>query len=394
MKSLLFTIVMLVVFAGALFAQSTTIKLPTADNNSSFVVTDSANAVLSKIFGCGGFYILGNPGGQTLPVTGAGVRLMWDPAHPAAFRAGGVSGTQWDKVNIGPYSTAMGYNTTASGRASTAMGENTTASGNATAMGYNTAASGYASTAMGRYTTASDYASTAMGDNTTASGDKTTAIGTYVSTNGHQGSCIIGDNSTTTVANSSANNQMMMRFDGGYALYSSAVLTAGVSMASGGNSWSSISDSTKKEHFAEASGEYFLQSISQLRLGSWNYKGQDAQCYRHYGPMAQEVFHYFGKDQHGTIGNDTALASADLDGVMMICLQALEKRTSELQRATASFSELEKIVSEQRETLASRNKEIDELKSDFIQLKKEIAAMMELMPSSAHPSLTSAGLPK
>jgi hypothetical protein len=79
MKSLLFTVVMLVFFVGALFAQSTTIKLPTADNNSSFVVTDNADAILLKTFGFGGFYILGNFSGAALPVSGAGMRLMWDP---------------------------------------------------------------------------------------------------------------------------------------------------------------------------------------------------------------------------------------------------------------------------------------------------------------------------
>lgn len=45
--------------------------------------------------------------------------------------------------------------------------------------------------------------------------------------------------------------------------------------------------------------------------------------------MAQEIFHYFGKDDYGTIGNDTTLATADMDGIMMIALQALEKRTAE-----------------------------------------------------------------
>jgi hypothetical protein len=379
MKSLFLTVVMLIVFTDAFFAQSTTIKLPTANNSSCFVVTDNADAVLLKIFGNGGFYMLGSSTNAPLSVTGAGPRLMWDPYNPA-FRAGYVDGTQWDAANIGAYSSAMGANTKASGRSSTAMGNLTTASGpHATAMGYSTTASGESSTAMGNYTT--------------ASGDYSTAIGYCVSTNGF-GSCIIGDNSTGTVTNSSMSNQMTMRFANGYHLYSSSDLTTGVSISAGGSSWSTISDSTKKEHFAKANGEYFLQSISQLRLGSWNYKGQNAQHYRHYGPMAQEIFHYFGKDQNGTIGNDTILASADMDGIMMICLQALEKRTSELQRATASISELEKTVSEQRETLASRNKEIDKLKSDFIQFKKEIVAMMELKPSSAHSSLISADLPK
>jgi Hep_Hag. len=75
------------------------------------------------------------------PVSGAGRRLMWIPAK-SAFRAGYVSGSQWDDANIRLYSTAMGRDTTASGYSSTAMG-------------YSTTASGYYSTAMGDGTTAS-----------------------------------------------------------------------------------------------------------------------------------------------------------------------------------------------------------------------------------------------
>jgi len=371
MKSLLFTFVVFVVFTGALFAQSTTVKLPTADTTSSFVVTDNNNNVLLKIFGWG------------------------------AFRAGSVNATQWNPAYIGQNSSATGYNTTASGVGSTAMGGNTEASAtvstamgnstiasgaNSTAMGYNTTASGLnstamgylttasypvatamgsgsqatnqyatamglgttasgsASTTMGGYTTANGNYSTAMGYNTIAYGNYTTAIGNYVSTSiggGYTGSCIIGDNSTTTTTNSSASNQMMMRFAGGYVLWTNSAANVGTSIGAGDNTWSSVSDSTKKEYFAKADGEYFLHSISQLRLGSWNYKSQDAKHYRHYGPMAQEVFHYFGKDAYGTIGNDTTLGSANMDGIEMICLQALEKRTSELQKAQEKISALE-----------------------------------------------------
>ena len=55
------------------------------------------------------------------PVSGAGRRLMWIPGK-AAFRAGEVLGTQWDDINVGLRSTAMGFDTTAGGFASTAMG--------------------------------------------------------------------------------------------------------------------------------------------------------------------------------------------------------------------------------------------------------------------------------
>src|SRR5688500_8467681 len=55
----------------------------------------------------------GNP-----PVSGAGSRMLWYPAK-AAFRTGLVTGTQWDKINIGQYSFSSGYNTIAKGDYST-----------------------------------------------------------------------------------------------------------------------------------------------------------------------------------------------------------------------------------------------------------------------------------
>ncbi len=355
MKSLLFTIGMLVVFTNALFAQSTTIKLPTADTTSSFVVTDNNNNVIMKMFG-------------------------WD-----AFRVGSVISAPIGQYSIalgfnpiasGNYSTAMGDGAIASGNSSTAVGSNTEASGIvSTAIGLATTASGNYSTAMGWGTTASGIASTAMGDGAIASGDYSTAIGYDVSTNGATGAgcCIIGDKSTRSRLFSSNPNQMMAIFDGGYQFFTKADYTTSVYLINGSNAWSTTSDSTKKEHFAKADGEYFLQSISQIRLGSWNYKKQDAQHFRHYGPMAQDVYHYFGKDTYGTIGNDTSLATADMDGIEMICLQALERRTSELQKATAKIAELEKRTSE----LQAAQEKISALETSLNKLSTVVQTLVD-----------------
>jgi len=93
-------------------------------------------------------------------------RRMFFDKSKAAFRAGFVTGTEWDDANRGLYSVAMGLNTIASGTRSTAMGYGTTASGwESTAMGYGTDASGGSSTAMGLNTIASGEHSTAMGEN-------------------------------------------------------------------------------------------------------------------------------------------------------------------------------------------------------------------------------------
>ena len=90
-------------------------------------------------------------------------------------------------TTVGAYSTAEGFDTTASGESSHAEGSNTTASGSYShAEGSNTIASEYASHAEGGKTTASGNLSHAEGSRTTASGNfshaegsNTTASGSY-----------------------------------------------------------------------------------------------------------------------------------------------------------------------------------------------------------------------
>ena len=126
-------------------------------------VKDSGGATLMQVNDDAGLLGKGVFGTGTIPVTGAGVRLMWYPGK-AAFRAGSVDDAQWNDDNVGPYSVAMGIGTTARGSVSVAMGGFTTASGDlSTAMGWNTTASGDYSTAMGYVTTAQAYASLVLG---------------------------------------------------------------------------------------------------------------------------------------------------------------------------------------------------------------------------------------
>jgi hypothetical protein len=270
----------------------------------------------------------------------------------------------------GANSVAFGKNTTASNAYSTAMGESTTASGtNATAMGYNSTASGSVSTTFGNGTIASGTVSTALGANTTASGDYSTAIGKDVSTNNFDGSLIIGDASASSVSNCVRANEFRARFAGGYAFYTSSLPISGVYMINGSNAWSTISDSTKKEKFKKADGEYVLNSISKMRLGTWNYKQQNAKTFRHYGPMAQEFYAAFGNDGIGKIGSDTLINSADIDGVMMIGLQALEKRSSALAMENQTL----------KENNIAMQKELDLVKREYAKKNEIVFGKLALM---------------
>lgn len=120
--------------------------------------------------------------GIAVPDLGAGTRLMWYP-RKAAFRAGGVSSTQWDSAQVGDYSSAFGYNTTASGGFSFATGNGSIASGTYSNAFGNATASATLSTAFGSGT-ASGSNSFADGLGAVASGSSSFAFGTNAQASG------------------------------------------------------------------------------------------------------------------------------------------------------------------------------------------------------------------
>jgi len=242
----------------------------------------------------------------------------------------------FDVSKIGLFSFGAGFEIAAGGMASTALGIRTNASGRASfSSGYNTSATGFQSFAHGTFAT--------------ADGDKSVAMGYQVSSNGKSGSFIFGDDGGSSLKND-ANNQMMMRFAGGYKLYANSAGNIGVQLPNNGNSWSVLSDVRRKENFAPVNGEDFLNKINAMNLTSWNYKGQDPKQFRHYGPMAQDFYKAFGQDAFGTVGTDTTINQADFDGVNLIAIQALIRRMDQIN------SDLRAELAEVKAQLAIREK--------------------------------------
>ena len=89
-------------------------------------------------------------------------------------------------------------------------------------------------------------------------------------------------------------------------------------------------DENRKENFEPLNGDDILQKIKSIKFSSWNYKTQNPKVQRHYGIMAQDFFHAFGRDKYGAIGNDTTVNPIDMIGIDMAAIQALEKRTAQL----------------------------------------------------------------
>ena len=96
-------------------------------------------------------------------------RMLFDKTN-GAFRAGTATGTQWDSVNRGTNSTALGNNNIASGINSFAVGSSNTASG--------TSISNDTTVAIGDNNTASGLNAIAIGESNISSGLKSFTFGT------------------------------------------------------------------------------------------------------------------------------------------------------------------------------------------------------------------------
>jgi hypothetical protein len=89
-------------------------------------------------------------------------------------------------------------------------------------------------------------------------------------------------------------------------------------------------------------GEEALQAIASMPIQSWNYKAQDPSI-RHMGPMAQDFYAAFGLGH-----DDKHINTVDIDGVNMLGVQALEKRTRDLkaenEQLRSQVDELKAVV--------------------------------------------------
>jgi hypothetical protein len=248
--------------------------------------------------------------------------------------AGSNTATGWDALR----STTTGGNNTATG--AYALQNNTTGTGN-TATGdgtlfFNTVGRGNTATGRGTlFSNTSGQVNTATGrgalfSNTTGSNNTATGRDALISnTTGNANTAVGGgadvgrgdlENATAIGAGAIVNRSNKIRLG-----------NSQVTVIEGQVGFTSSSDARQKENFLPVDGEETLRKLRQLTVSSWNFKGQDPTRFRHYGPNAQEFFAAFGHDDLGTIGSETTITSTDIDGIMLLAIQALEKRTVELQ---------------------------------------------------------------
>jgi Head domain of trimeric autotransporter adhesin/Chaperone of endosialidase len=286
----------------------------------------------------------------------------------------------------GEGSVAIGEFSTANGAYSVALGYNAYANFAAVALGLGNNATGSNSFAMGNNATASGSLSVAMGTNIVASGSNSMIFGANLFDAGHKGNEMFGDTDPWNAGSvgSGTDDQMICRFNNGYYFITGGNTNrTGILANHGDNSWSAISDSTKKEKVLPVDGEGFLYKISQFKLGTWNYKGQDAKTFRHYGPMAQDFHNAFGHDAFGNIGCDTLINQQDFLGVSFIAIQALEKRTEKIEEQQKQILVLQK----ENVNLSANNEMLQQqlqlLLSTVSTLGKKVQALADVQNNSS-----------
>jgi len=242
--------------------------------------------------------------------------------------AGGISNTasEWyTTVGGGDGNTASADSATVGGgRHNTANGSDATVGGGA----YNTASSPWATVGGGGSNQATGQAATVPGGGlNTAQGSHSLAAGHRAKAN-HDGSFVWADISPFGLDfASTAANQFSARSTGGArfvsAVDSTGALTAGVTLAPGGNAWAPISDRSVKANFEPVDGQDILERLASLPIETWNLKSQDASI-RHIGPMAQDFYAAFGVGE-----DDTHITTVDADGVALAAIQGLYQLSQE-----------------------------------------------------------------
>lgn len=273
--------------------------------------------------------------------TASGIASM--AAGTATTASGGSSVAMGRETQAtGEGSTAMGRLTVAGAASATAMGEVTKATGQrSTALGFRTEATGHAATAMGQESKATGQQSVAMGSLTTASGDIATAMGfqtqaagafsTALGSNARalgEGSFAYGDASSSAIVAATA-NMFAVRAAGGFRFRTSPNESTGCNLQSGTGTWNCTSSRLAKEGFHDLDGERVLGQLAAMQIQRWRYRNTSDW---HVGPTAEDFHAAF----HLGPG-PTTISTVDADGIGLLAVQALERRTAELREENAAL---------------------------------------------------------
>jgi hypothetical protein len=255
----------------------------------------------------------------------------------ANARGSTIAGGRFNDIGANaPYSAIGGGTTNNIGSDSEAS---TIAGGNGNDIGANSTYSVIGGGLNNSITANASYATIPGGRNNSAT-NYAFAAGRRARAN-HQGAFVWADSVNAEVA-STNNNSMTFRASGGVRVFSNAGASAGVFLATGDTSWSSISDRKVKKNFADVNSLEVLEKLAALPVQHWNYRWEPDDAVPHLGPMAQDFkgAFYPGRD-------DTSITTQELDGVALAAIQGLNRKV-EQQRAELEQKQTELTGLKQR----------------------------------------------
>jgi hypothetical protein len=281
------------------------------------------------------------------PASGAGTRMMWYP-DKAAFRAGQVAGTFWDKDSIGSYSFASGYNTMAKGRYSTAIGYWTRALGYCSiATGYGTSALGDNSVAMGNYSMAKGNYSNAIGYQNNAIGDYSIAMGYGTSSLG-ENSIAMGRYAVALGQNSFAINLMGVLPTPKVGDFIFRI--SGATEIGGNVGWTNYSDQRLKKDIQILSAENNLDKIIRLKGIKFRWKDNDARL--NLGFIAQEVKDIVPECVHYDELND--IYSMEYTAIIPVLVEGIKEQQKLIEAQRIDIKSLQHQIDELRELIINK----------------------------------------
>jgi hypothetical protein len=145
------------------------------------------------------------------------------------------------------------------------------------------------------------------------------------------GSFVWSDQAVTTLhVRSTHPNQFVARATGGVEFFSNPAMTAGVSLAPGSGTWSSLSDRNLKIGIVPLDGARILDKLAALPVSEWSYSSERG--VRHIGPMAQDFYAAFGVGE-----DDRHITTIDEDGVALAAVKALHAENAALRAKNSSL---------------------------------------------------------
>lgn len=345
-----------------------------ASGNASTVGGGENNSVTSQFATVSGGYFnqviapYGTIGGGGKSLTDSNIdrNVVTDEYGTIGGGGGNLAGDSDGDPTDSPFATVGGgqRNTASGAFTSICGGQTNTAGGNFAAIGgglTNTANGFFSTVAGGLSNSASEFTASVGGGSSnvasanwatvpggftcTAAGIASFASGTYAKAN-HNGTFVWADSSGLVNFESTIANEFSVRATGGVRFVSeidgAGSPTAGVQLAAGGGSWSSLSDRAAKERVSTVDGVAVLQQLAQIPIHTWNYKSQGPST-RHMGPMAQDFYAAFqvGED-------DRHITTIDADGVALAAIQGLHRI---VQRKEAEISEQRQQIAALEERL-------------------------------------------